>query len=95
MAMKIQKHPGILLKETLIDATGLSVTEAAERLGISRTALSRILNGHANITPQMAVRLSKFFNTSIEMWIHLQANYDVYLIKKTEDIFHVRPLRAA
>ncbi len=66
-------HPGEIVKDELIDATGITVTEAAQRLGVSRTALSRILNGHAGISPEMALRLSKFLNTSIEMWINLQA----------------------
>lgn len=75
-------HPGIIIKDELIDATGMSVTEAAQRLGVSRTALSRLLNGHAGISPEMALRLSKLFNTSIEMWINIQAQYDTWLIRK-------------
>lgn len=93
--MHTQIHPGVLLKETLINQTKLSVTETAERLGVSRTALSRLLNGHAGISPQMAMRIARFFNTSVEMWINLQANYDVYVIKKTKDHFHVVPFDKA
>lgn len=59
-------HPGEIVKDTLIGATGLTVTEAADKLGVSRTALSRLLNGHAGISPEMALRLAKLFNTSIE-----------------------------
>jgi len=75
-------HPGLIVKETLIDSTGLSVTEAACRLKVTRTTLSRLLNGHSNISPEMALRLSKFFNTSVEMWLNLQTQYDAWLIKK-------------
>lgn len=84
-------NPGEIVKDELIDATGLSVTEAAEKLGVSRTALSRLLNGHSSISPEMALRLSKFFNTSIEMWINLQAQYDTWLISKKTNKIKVKP----
>src|ERR1700733_2091383 len=83
-------HPGEIVRDTLIDATGMSVTEAAQRLGVSRTALSRLLNGHAGISPEMALRLSKLFNTSIEMWINLQAQYDTWLISKLANKIKVK-----
>jgi addiction module HigA family antidote len=87
-------HPGLIVKDEF-DATGMSVTEAAERLGVSRTSLSRLLNGHAGISPEMALRLSKFFNTSIEMWINLQAQYDTWLISKKFNKIKVRPFTKA
>jgi len=88
-------HPGEIVKDELIDATGMSVTEASARLGVSRTALSRLLNGHASISPEMALRLSKLFNTSIEMWVYLQAQYDTWLISKQANKIKVKPLRKA
>lgn len=88
-------HPGEIVKEELIDATGLSVTEAARKLGVSRTALSRLLNGHAGISPEMALRLSKLFNTSIEMWINIQAQYDTWLISRQAKKIKVEPLDKA
>jgi len=88
-------HPGEIVKDELIDATGLSVTDAAERLGVSRTALSRLLNGHAGISPEMALRLSKFFNTSIEMWINIQAQYDTWRIGKQANKVKVKPFNEA
>lgn len=88
-------HPGEIVKDELIDATGMSVTEAAERLGVSRTALSRLLNAHSGISPEMALRLSKLFNTSIEMWINLQAQYDTWLISKQANRIKIKPLKAA
>ncbi len=84
-------HPGLIVKDALIDQTGLSVTEAAERLGVTRTTLSRLLNAHAGISPEMALRLSKFFQTSVETWINLQAQYDAWLIKKTAANIKVYP----
>lgn len=88
-------HPGFIVKDELIDACGLSVTDAAHRLGVSRTALSRVLNGHADISPEMALRLSKLLNTSIEMWVNLQAQYDVWLISKQAHKIKIKPLKAA
>lgn len=86
-------HPGEIVKAELIEGAGLSVTEAANKLGISRTALSRLLNGHAGISPEMALRLSKLFETSIEMWINLQAHYDTWVISQYANKVKVKPLR--
>jgi addiction module HigA family antidote len=85
-------HPGEIVKDELIEGAGLSVSEAANKLGISRTALSRLLNGHASISPEMALRLSKLFNTSIEMWINIQAQYDTWRISKLAKRIKVKPL---
>lgn len=88
-------HPGEIVKDELIDATGMTVTEAAGRLGVSRTALSRLLNCHAGISPEMALRLSKLFGTSIEMWINIQSQYDIWLINKRDKSIKVKPLDKA
>ncbi len=88
-------HPGILVKDALINHTGLSVTEAAEYLGVTRTTLSRLLNGHAGISPEMALRLAKFFQTSVESWINLQAQYDAWLIQKNASKIKVIPFDEA
>lgn len=85
-------HPGLIVKDALIDNTELSVTEAAQKLGITRTTLSRLLNCHCGISPEMALRLSKLFNTSIDMWVNIQAQYDVWLIQKQSKRIHVEPL---
>jgi len=88
-------HPGEIVKDALIDGAGLSITDAADKLGISRTALSRLLNGHAGISPEMALRLSKLLNTSIEMWINIQAQYDTWQISKISKKIKVKPLGKA
>lgn len=85
-------HPGEIVKDTLIDATGLTVTEAAQKLGVSRTALSRLLNCHAGISPEMALRLAKLFNTSIESWINLQAQYDTWRVSRQYSKIKIKPL---
>ena len=88
-------HPGLNVKDALIEGTGLTVTEAAKHLGISRTTLSRLLNGHMGISPEMAVRLAKFFNTSIEMWANMQTQYDIWLVRQHEDEIDVEPFDKA
>lgn len=88
-------HPGEIVKDALIDGAGLNVTAAAEHLGISRTALSRLLNCHAGISPEMAVRLSKLLGTSVEMWINIQAHYDMWAAMKKARHIRVKPLNAA
>lgn len=90
MVMHNPPHPGLNVKDALINGTGLTITEAAERLHVSRTKLSRLLNGHAGISPEMALRIAKFFDTSVEMWINMQAQYDVWLIKQKENEIKVK-----
>ena len=85
-------HPGEIVKDTLLDATGLTVTKAAQKLGVSRTALSRLVNKHSGISPEMALRLAKLFNTSIESWINLQAQYDTWKISQDYDKIKIEPL---
>ena len=81
MAMKMfnPSHPGEVLKELCLEPLGLSVTRAAEALGVTRKTLSAILNGRAGISPEMAIRLSKAFDTSAESWLSQQAQYDLWV----------------
>jgi addiction module HigA family antidote len=64
-------HPGEVIKELCLDPLKLTVTAAADGLGISRRTLSALLNGHAGISPDMAIRLSKAFGRSPEAWLQL------------------------
>ena len=75
-------HPGIIVKKALIDGTKLNITEAAKALGVGRVSLSKIINGHAGISPEMAVRLSIALNTSSKMWLSMQDAYDLWQIEK-------------
>ena len=76
MAMKNTPHPGEIIRDLCIEPLGLTVTQAAEGLGVTRKTLSLVLNGHAGISPEMAVRLSKAFGRSPEGWLELQSLYD-------------------
>lgn len=95
MIMHDPLHPGFIVKDTLIDGAELTVVDAAKLLGVSRTALSRLLNGHSGISPEMALRLSKLLGTSIEMWMNLQSQYDIWLIMQRQDEFHIKKLNKA
>ncbi len=95
MAIHKPLHPGLLVKDALIDNTELSVTQAAKQLGVTRTTLSRLLNGHSNISPEMALRLAKFFDTSVESWMNLQTQYDIWLIQQQTNKIKVKPWKKA
>ena len=75
-------HPGETLREDVLPELGLTVTEAAEQLGVTRTALSRVLNGHAAISPEMALRLEQWLGIEnggrADLWIAQQAAYDLW-----------------
>lgn len=85
-------HPGEMLKKTVFEPLGLSVTEAAERLAMSRTALSRVLNGKAGISPDLALRLEKAGTSTARFWMNLQSNYDLWCAMQHEQPL-VRPLQ--
>jgi len=75
-------HPGKILKEDFLIPMGLSQTELADRLGIAFRTVNEILNEKRGISPEMAVRLSRFFGTSEELWLNLQDQYELYRIKE-------------
>jgi addiction module HigA family antidote len=71
-------HPGEVLREDVIKPLGLTVTEAAERLGVTRKTLSLLLNSKASLSPEMAIRIAKATNTSAESWLYMQAKLDLW-----------------
>ena len=77
MSMKTPPHPGRIVRQECIEALGLTVTAAAQGLGVTRKALSELVNGKSGISPEMAVRLSKAFGSSPELWLGLQMDYDL------------------
>ena len=95
MQMHNPPHPGEVIRELCLQPLGLSVTEAAEGLGVSRKTLSAILNGRAGISPEMALRLSIAFDTSPESWLNQQTQYDLWLARKEAKRLRVRKLSAA
>mgnify|MGYP002636685125 FL=1 len=95
MAMKNPPHPGLSIRHDCLEPLGLSVTEAAKKLGISRKQLSDIVNGHSGISPEMAIRLDKAFGGSADTWFRLQATYDLAQAMKTADRIKVERLSPA
>ena len=91
MAMKNPPHPGEIIRDLCIEPLGLTVTQAAEGLGVTRKMLSLVLNGCAGISPEMVVRLSTAFGRSPESWLELQALYDLARISKEAAKIEVRP----
>lgn len=95
MQMHNPPHPGEILKEFCLEPLELTVTEAAEALGVSRKTLSGILNGRAGISPEMALRLSIAFETSAESWLNQQAQYDLWFARRSRRKLKVKKLSAA
>jgi addiction module HigA family antidote len=95
MLMHNPPHPGEVIKELCLEPLGISVTAAADGLGVSRKTLSAILNGRAGISPEMAVRLSIAFDTSSESWLNQQTQYDLWQAEQNRDSLHVNRLSAA
>jgi addiction module HigA family antidote len=96
MPMMAPPHPGLSVRHDCLEPLGLSATEAAKRLGVSRKQLSDVLNGHWGISPEMAIRLDKAFGGGAEIWYRLQAANDLaQAMKRTDDIKVDRITRAA
>jgi addiction module HigA family antidote len=94
MALKNPPHPGRSIKEGCLDPLDLNVTEAARVLGVARHTLSRVLNGHAGISPDMAIRLEKAGWSNAEFWLRRQVSYDLSQARKHEDQIRVERYEA-
>jgi addiction module HigA family antidote len=94
MLMNNPPHPGEVIKELCLEPLGLSITEAARALGVSRSELSAIINGRKKINPEMAVRLSIAFNTTSESWLNQQMQYDLWQAEQYRSALDVTPLVA-
>lgn len=88
-------HPGIFVREEIIEPLGLSVTAAAPVLGVTRVALSNVLNGRAALSPEMALRIEKAFGVRMDTLMRMQGSYDIAQARKHEAEIIVPPYRAA
>ena len=85
MPMKNPPHPGKVMRVSCLEPLGLNITAAAKVLGVSRQALSNLVNGRARMSTEMAIRLAKAFGSTTETWIRLQAAYDIVQARARED----------
>ena len=85
-------HPGEVIRELCLEPLGITVTAAATALGVSRKALSELLNGKTGVSPEMAVRLSIAFDTTPESWLTQQMQYDLWRAEKKRKSLHVEKL---
>lgn len=95
MRMHNPPHPGEVIRRQCLEPLGLSVTAAAEGLGVSRNTLSMLLNGRAGISPDMAIRLSKGFGGSPESWLRQQMQYDLWQAEQRASAIRVAKFKAA
>lgn len=95
MRMYNPPHPGEILRELCLEPLGISITDAARSLGISRKTLLSILNGRSGISSEMAIRLSRAFDTSAESWLNQQVQYDLWKAEQSADGIRVEKVVAA
>jgi len=87
-------HPGIIIKEDYLEPLSISIKDMALTLGVSRKTLSKIINTRGAVTPDMALRLSRAFNTTPDLWLNLQKNYDLWHAENdSKDWRTVKPLK--
>ena len=95
MRMHNPPHPGEVLRELCLEPLGLSVTDAAKALGVARKTLSMIVNGRSGISPEMAIRLGKAFDTTAESWLNQQVQYDPWQAEQRSRKLQVKKLAPA
>jgi addiction module HigA family antidote len=93
MPMKNPPHPGRSIKDACLGALNLTVTEGARILGVARHTLSRVINGQAGISPEMAIRLEKVGWSNADHWLRLQAAFDLAQARRFENRIKVRPYK--
>ena len=95
MAMQNPPHPGGIVRRQCLEPLGLSVTRAAEGMGVARQALSELINEKASVSTDMAIRLSKAFGSTPETWLGMQIAFDLWQARKHADRIHINRFEAA
>src|SRR5438270_10004900 len=90
MSMKNPPHPGRIVRQDCIKPLGLTITDAAKVLGVTRQALNNVVNGKSGISPEMAIRLTKAFGSTEETWLRMQLVYDLAEARKNASKIKVR-----
>ena len=94
MVMKNPPHPGRSIKDACLDPLGLTITEGARVLDVARHTLSRLINAQAGISPDMAIRLEKAFGSSADVWLRMQAAYNLAQARTHENRIDVKRYEA-
>lgn len=94
LSMHNPPHPGEVIRELCLAPLGITVTQAAKALGVTRKSLSELVNGKSGISPEMALRLSIAFNTTPESWLAQQMQYDLWKVRRKHKKLKVRTLAA-
>ena len=95
MRMHNPPHPGEIIRKICVEPLGLTVTEAAKALKVTRKTLSTLLNGRAGISPEMALRLYRVFGRTPEGWMRLQLQFDLWKAEKSLDVSELKRIKAA
>ncbi len=95
MQMHNPPHPGEIVRELCLEPLGLSVSRAAVALGVTRKALSELLNGHSGVSAEMAIRLAKAFGGGPESWLTQQMHYDLWRLRSKRRAIKVKAIKAA
>jgi antitoxin HigA-1 len=93
VSRKNPPHPGLSVRRDCIEPLGLTITETAEILGVTRQTLNNLVNGKSGISAEMAIRLDKAFGGGAETWLRLQMAYDLAQARQHEDEINVKPVR--
>ena len=91
--MKNPPHPGLTVRHDCLEPLGLTVTRAAQALGVTRQALNNLINGKSGVSPEMAVRLAKAFGSSAETWLGIQLDYDLAQVRRRKAAVAVRRVK--
>lgn len=90
MPMKNPAHPGRIVRSACLEPLGLSVTQGARILGVTRQTLTKIISGKSGVSAEMAIRLAKAFGSTVDVWVRMQAAYDLAQVRKDESKIKVR-----
>ncbi len=91
--LKNPPHPGIFIRDEIIEPIGLNVTKTAEILGVSRPTLSALLNGRASLSSEMALRIEKAFGVKMDTLMNMQNSYEIAKVRARENEIHVKPYK--
>lgn len=88
-------HPGEILKEMYLEPLNINITALAANLNVARKTVSQLINGHMGVSAEMALKLAKALNTTPELWLNMQRNYDLWYAGSKVNVTNIRSLRGS